>query len=254
VSYLFDETNEGEGRLGWKAFEGLPGDIATMVHRPRPVELGADGLTECVDILYALVRSVILAGFNDKDGLCRIFCEASCDSDAGEATTDDYIVKSLRSGIPRITRYAVCCMVREWLLGGVGGEDKCVCGKEKGGGDDDETEAHRSDGKRRCGWGQPATLRLWDCRRNKCRRTIDGSNGLPPSPSPSSATYSPAQVSGTSSQPLRPSLNHPHGLAPLDKAGVSHWIIACDFHSRAHTYSKDSPTPPHKNNGTVQTW
>jgi hypothetical protein len=115
-----------------------------MVHRPRPVELRAEGLTICVDILYALVPSVILAGFNDKDRLCGIFCEASCDGDAGEATADDYIVKGIRSGIPRIPRYAVCAL-REWLGGVcVGGEDKRVCCKEKGGGDDDdETEAHR---------------------------------------------------------------------------------------------------------------
>lgn len=94
----------------------LPGYSATVVHWPSPVNFGAERLAVCVDVLYALVRSVILASFNHEDRDGRVLRETSCDSNAGEATADDYIVKRLGSGIPGIPRYAICTLY-EWFGG-----------------------------------------------------------------------------------------------------------------------------------------
>jgi len=127
---------------------GLPRHVATMVDWPRPVELGAESLSVCVDVSYALVPSVILAGFNNEDSHRGIFCEASCDSDAREATADDYIVKRLISSIPWIPRYAVGALC-EWVGGTriLCGQDKRVCGDESG--EDDEAGIHRDNDKER---------------------------------------------------------------------------------------------------------
>jgi hypothetical protein len=109
-----------------------------MVNGPRPVELGAENLSVFVDILYTRVPSIVFAGFNNEDGHGGIFCQASCNSDAREATADDYIVKRLRSGIQWIPRYAVGTPLEDIRLGG---RDKRSCAYESGGGD--EAEVHR---------------------------------------------------------------------------------------------------------------
>jgi hypothetical protein len=114
-----------------------------MVDRPRPVELGPESLSVCVDVLYALVPPVILTGLDNEDGHRGIFGETSCDSDARETAANDYIVKGLESGIPWIPRYAVCAF-SEWS-GGIclGGKGKRGRAEENGRGDDDEAGAHR---------------------------------------------------------------------------------------------------------------
>ena len=121
----------------------LPGYSATVVHWPSPVKCGTESLAVCVDVLYALVKSVILASFNYEDRDRRILRETSCDGNAGEATADDYIVKRLGSGIPGIPRYAICTLY-EWFGGIRLGSSQDERGRaEQDGRECDEAGAHR---------------------------------------------------------------------------------------------------------------